>query len=575
MSLPARSENGQIAVDASHAPGPVSVTRRRLLRLLGIGAAGAGAAVVLAPTAASAATAVAGPGAPAAADSDVVHKGGPPGEVITTAKDFNGPIRRGCGPEWDVTNGQWGLAADLPGAAVANGKGLNALLAAASPGDHIVFPSGEMYLPAAPIANYQAARCLTFEGKGKLSTWITPVSDFTGALLDLAPPGPPPNGARGAYGGGVAGLGLNLSYAPSCRGVHLGRWAMWAELRDLWITGGAISIWNEGTNNWMQDLRLFDAGQFFSINANTGLELTIKDVQTARNAIGITSRVLGVTASLAAAAGGALYIHDFRHSSGTSSGVQTNAGIVITSSANANLSIPTFASKVVLDNITGGGPGVELNGVRDQHFDGGWINCGSASGGPCVRITGGGNLRFTNNDYFGGGSGAGVYKTYDFVGGSTTGFISTANTCATNWVYYLPSAGGPRSMMCDDMVPGAVEAMAVSNDMAQFVAATNTARFGSLHLSDKAVLARPVLPDGKASGFATLKRGTVTIGTPLADAALSIVHKGYRTVNGTPGVLVDGGIVTGTSFTINSITGAGTLNTADNSTIEWILVARG
>jgi hypothetical protein len=552
------------------------VSRRGMLHLLGAGAAGAGAAVVLAPTAAAADTMVAGSGAPAASDVDVVHKGGGAvAEVITSAKDFNGPIRRGCGPEWDVTNGQWGLVADQPGAAQANGAGLSALVAAAGPGDHIVFPSGEMFLPAASTANTRAGRALTFEGKGKLSSWVTPVADFAGAVFDLSPGGAPPNGARGAYGGGVSGLGLNLMYAPSSTGIHLGPWAGWAELRDLWVQGGAITIWNEGCNNWMEDLRLFDAGQFFYINGNTGLELTIRDVQTARNTVGTTSRVLTVASTLTAAAGGALYIQDFRHSSGTSNGVQTNAGFLITSANNAKLSIPTFASKVVLDNITGGGPGVELHQVSDQRFEGGWVNCGAATSGPCVRISGGANLRFEGNQFFGGGSGVGVYKTYDFVGGATSGFVSRANTCPTNWVYYLPATGGPQSMICDDLVPGGVEGMAVSNDMAQFQAATSTPRYGSQHFSDKAILARPVLPDGRVSGFATLQAGTVSIRTPLADATYSIIHKGYRTIKGTPGILAEGGIVTGSSFTINSTTAAGGLNKADNSVIEWVIFQRG
>src|ERR1700722_1737408 len=137
------------------------VSRRGLLQLLGTGAVAAGAATVLAPTPAFADTSVAGSGSPAASDADVVHKGAPASggvEAVTVAKDFNGPIRRGCGPEWDVTNGQWGLLPNLPGAAAANGTGLTALLAAAGPGDHIVFPAGEMFVPAATIANLQAAR---------------------------------------------------------------------------------------------------------------------------------------------------------------------------------------------------------------------------------------------------------------------------------------------------------------------------------------------------------------------------------------------------------------------------------
>jgi hypothetical protein len=554
-----------------------SMSRRGLLRFLGTGAAGAGAAVVLAPSPAAADTAVAGSGSPAASDADVVHRGGGSTvEVITAAKDFNGPIRRGCGPEWDVTNGQWGLVPDLPGAAKANGAGLKALLAAAGPGDHIVFPNGETFVPAATIANAKTGRALTLEGKGKLSSWVTPVGDFAGVLLDLAPPGPPPKGARGAYGGGLAGLGINLMYAPSSSGVHLGAWASWVELRDLWLQGGVVGIWNEGPNNWMEDLRLFDAGQFFRINGDTGLELTIRDVQTARNAVGTTSRVLTVASSLSGAAGGALYIQNFRHSSGTTKGVQTTAGFLIASlGSNTNLSIPTFASRLVLDNITGGGPGVELQQVCDQRFEGGWINCGAASGGPCVRITGGGNIRFEGNDLRGGGSSSGVYKTYDFMGGATNGFVSVGNSCPTNWVYYLPATAGPRAMICDDLIPGGVRGMAVSNDMAQFGVATSTPRFGTRNLSDKTVMAKPVLPDGISSGFATLKGGTVTVATPLADATYSVIHKGYRNIVGTPGILAEGGIVTGATFTINSITPTGALNSADNSVIEWILVQRG
>jgi hypothetical protein len=77
------------------------------------------------------------------------------------------------------------------------------------------------------------------------------------------------------------------------------------------------------------------------------------------------------------------------------------------------------------------------------------------------------------------------------------------------------------------------------------------------------------------SGFATLQAGTVSIRTPLADATYSIIHKGYRTIKGTPGILAEGGIVTGSSFTINSTTAAGGLNKADNSVIEWVIFQRG
>ncbi|MDQ1418968.1 MAG: hypothetical protein QOJ52_930 [Acidimicrobiaceae bacterium] len=68
--------------------------------------------------------------------------------------------------------------------------------------------------------------------------------------------------------------------------------------------------------------------------------------------------------------------------------------------------------------------------------------------------------------------------------------------------------------------------------------------------------------------------GEVIIPTSLADTALSVIHKGYRTLSGTPGVLVDGGIVTGASFTINSLTAPGH-SIPPTTTIEWILVARG
>ncbi len=194
-------------------------------------------------------------------------------------------------------------------------------------------------------------------------------------------------------------------------------------------------------------------------------------------------------------------------------GAVVTAGMKL--SAPSGTSVPLFARGVILDNIAG--PGLELMNILDVVLSDGWIN--SAAGGPCVRMTRGGNLRFTGNDFRGGGS---PLKTFDFEGGATDGFVSVGNECPTNWLYYLPATGKPKKMLVDDLTFTDLP-LEVSNDMAGLRAA-RVPRLGTRWLADETRFG------GVGSGLtilkkgtATLASGTVTVSEPLANATTTAV----------------------------------------------------
>lgn len=74
-------------------------------------------------------------------------------------------------------------------------------------------------------------------------------------------------------------------------------------------------------------------------------------------------------------------------------------------------------------------------------------------------------------------------------------------------------------------------------------------------------------------GTATLVNGTVTISNSSVGANTTVLAMAYNII-GTPGFLAMSGRSNGVSFAITSYTGAGAVNTADNSSFTWVLVER-
>lgn len=355
-----------------------------------------------------------------------------------------------------VVQAEWYGAADGEDSTAA----IVAAMAAAPAGGVILFGSGQFFSD-----QIVATKQLTFMGRGRWSTWLSATTAFTDPLIFFDLPATSPT-IRAYYGAGIRDIGIDLENAPGATGVLWGDNAGWPHAQNALVNRGAVSLDIRAPNGWMEDMVLLDADKFISIG-DVGLELVLRDVNMSRNIAGTTTTAIECIATTTGIHG-ALYIENVRLSCNTGVG-QVNCGLWV--EAPSILSIPVFADKLIIDNTVGGGPGLNFVNVTDVSVINSWVNTGSAAGGPCVRIEGGGNLKFTNNSYFGGASGIASPKTYDFVGGDTTTFQSTGNYCPTGPVYFLPATDGPTDMRTDDVIPGATVMAQITNDVPQFVTA--------------------------------------------------------------------------------------------------------
>ena len=455
---------------------------------------------------------------------------------------------------------------------------------------------GAVYYPS---GTYKVSGTLTSTlplrhyGDSPMSSWIVPTSALgSSPVFDIQLPSTSNYSTYDTTGAQVIDLGFNLTAAPNCTGIYIEQYSQWCRIEHVFMEGGAISIHNQGQNNWLEDLILYDAGTCYLLvdagsNGITGLELTVRDVTMERWSTGTT--VVGIDVEAASpTTGGALYLQDVRIGTDPISGIQTNGGIKMaytgplnTGAANSHgLSVPLFAEKVIIDSVVGGNPGLTLYNVSDIQFSNGWINCGASTGGPCVRITGGERIGFAHNKFFGGANG-GTAKTYDFVGSGTAaacthGFVSEGNHCPTNWVYYLPTSGfAPTEMSLNDYVVNGTPGLAVSNNMAQLQTSAMT-RFGPQYWSDKFTMRQAVLPDSVSSFFTTLNHGiSPVISAPLVSSSLSHLVPYYFSPSGTIGALSVRTITNGTSFQIQSLQPNLSVQTGDNSTIGVLMFFRG
>ena len=421
-------------------------------------------------------------------------------------------------------------------------------------------------------------KAITLFSVGRFSCWLKPTSNYSDAVLTFDLPATPPLGStRGWYGGGVRDLGFDLYSAGNATGLHFAYSTAgggWMSAVGCYLGGGSVSIENDMPNNWIEDCILFDAGKFFVIDGETGLELTLRDIAMGRNTAGTTTCGIEVLCANTTSIKGALMMQNVRLATGYVSGsVETHMGMKVAATKASggdpeSVSVPVFADGVILDNIEG--PGLVLERVRDVHYDNGWIN--SAAGGPCVQIQGGGNHSFRGNDYFGGDDGGGT-KTYDFVSGagSCDGFTSKDNFCPTNTVYFLPATDKPVNMHLDDrcILSTGVGPLAITNDVDGLYAAA-TWSIGSHKHNDRLGVAVPMVFDENelVSGFATLVAGTVAVTCPHADSTFSQVIAFHRTPGGTTGQLYIAGVTTGTGFTISST------SATDTSLVGWLMFRR-
>lgn len=365
---------------------------------------------------------------------------------------------------------------------------------------------------------------------GPFGTVLRPVLNTTSPILDFAivPSGTNLFGLK--YGAGIERIAIDLVNAPDATGMRVGPTTYWFQASQVVISGGYRSISHHGFNAYYDRCMLFDPSDCMVFVDDDGLESSFFRMNLARNTPGTTDAYLKV---ILASSGqkGDLRLTSLQCQSGGAA--MMNNGIVITAPTLTNL--PVFASRVTIDNVSNGGPGLTLTNIESVDWEGGWINSAGSPGGPCVRITGGGDIAFRGVKYRGGGS---TPKTYDFVGGSTSGFISKNCYCPTGPVYYLPASGQPTDMMVDDWVPGAVDIVQVTNDPTALRAAA-AKRWGHELLYGRAVIAQePVRLVGGSGQPAFVNSWANTSGSVVYfwKDANGVVHLAGQMENGTTGV---------------------------------------
>lgn len=463
-----------------------------------------------------------------------------------------------------------------PGLGVDNTAAILAAQASAQPGDALVFDPGVWqtdYLDGARAPRIP----ITYMGADlacKYGAYIRPLTDAARSVIDFTQiPLPAPGGEQQKYGPGLAQMGIDMSGAFLATGIKVGPNTGWAQIRDAYLSGGAVSIENNGTNSSLTHLHLTDAAtRFLLISGDTGLELELTDIAMARNIAGVMAVAVEIVATTPGTAG-ALYANNVR--------LQTNAGggsIVTTGmrvSSVTNKSVPMFLDQFVIDNITGGGAALDLIRVGDVRVSNGWFNAGNS--GPAIQIDGGFNLHFVTNQYFGGP--AGLPSVYKFVGATqTNGFVSIGNSCPTTPAYRLPGANKPVNMICDDRVA----AYPVTNDVAGLLAGT-AYRSSPQRWADTQLHAADIVLDtmgaklrmreggaGPVMGYAVLVAGQVVVPTTAVTAG-SRVH----VTRVGPSVTAVGHLSAtnnaGVSITIKSETAPGVLST-EASGVVWMIL---
>lgn len=351
-------------------------------------------------------------------------------------------------------------------------------IAAAPAGSTLFFPNG-VYVTDPMVIT----KALRLRGEGRFTTWLKPRTAISSALVQVNM-GSIGSTIRTYYGGCITGIGMDLTTAPAATGLALNANTGWYTAYDVLVYGGAVSVDNKGTNNRIERARCIDAGIFFNVDGETGLELTLKDVDCTRAGVGTTTAGIQVTCTSGGTKGD-LRLDNVVINANPTGLAFLSAGLVVTSTT-SNLSVPVFAHKLVVDNASG--PSIKLVNVRDGHFADGWGN--SAAGTTAaVEIAGGGNHKFVGNTWFGGTAG-----TYEFTGSvSCAGFISRHNYCPSAYVYKLPSTGKPTDMFLDDFIPGATADSQVTNDMPGLVAGRGNSWGGHRFMNSTNVEPAPLL----------------------------------------------------------------------------------
>jgi hypothetical protein len=456
-------------------------------------------------------------------------------------------------PYYDIRNYGTAVADGVTDATAA----IAAAISAAPAGSTILFPDVGTYLTD-PIT---VTKRLRFQGQGRWQTVLKPRVLTTGTLLDCSLA----TGTAADYGTEIVGLGIDLSNSPAATGIKLGVNTHWCRLTGVRVSDGAVSIDNRGFNNKLHDVELFDAAtNFLKVDGDTGTELSISKLTMARNTAGTTACGILIESTVGSGIKGAVWMSDVKLQVNVSGGGVVTTGMKIV--ASVDVSLPLFATNVVLDNVTGGGAALELVRVRDIHFHNGWLNAAGASTNGAVRIEDGGDIWITGNNLYGGASSG---CSFDFAGGTTDGIFLSKNRLATQPFYKMPASGKPTNLYLDDVTTTAITQL--TNDAPSLFAA-----LGARGVYEQAAVFGVALSDETT----TITTGTAkaTVRSPYS-FVVTAVRASLSTVSTSGVVTVDineaGTTILSTKLTIDAnektSTTAATPAVISTAGLDWLI----
>ncbi len=403
---------------------------------------------------------------------------------------------------------------------------------AATPGDMLVLPRG-------PIAvnPFTLSKMLHFRGAGRFSTWFVPLTNSTDPLITVDRTIDSGHGIFANYGTIIEGFGIDRSGHPAGPCLHATPNAAHLTYRDILCSGGTRGCEHHAPNAVMDGLHLWDASDAHLDMDEDGLEVHMRHVVMASNVTDIDT-YWRVTISPGASGGllGGIYIGDV--SCRSDPAVTVTNGLVFT--ADSSTEVPTFCDSLVVDNVNGGGPVVDLVNVQSVSLNG-WLN--GTDG--CVRMDGCTGIEVNART-------RGGTHTYEFVGDETVGFKSRSEVFTGPAYKFTGTPPDADAFDVDDWIAGATTIAQVTDDPEVFF---DLGRRSWKTLRLQGMLRQREAGASPPQGFGTMVAGVLVVNHPNVQTNTRIDFWRETTgLTGTPGVAIHdvANNVVGTSFSILS-----------------------
>ncbi len=401
----------------------------------------------------------------------------------------------------------------------------------ATPGDVLILPPGDIKLDT-----FDLSKQLHVIGAGRFNTrLICDDAGLTGPFCTIDRTIDSGGGIWRNYGPIVEGVGLDISGSAGATGIETTPNAAWLKLRDVLVSGGTDGIDHHAPNATFDDVFIWDcSGDYLTLDED-GLELRLAKLTMSAN---VVSGACFIRVAIVSGGGlkGAIY---FGNVTGNTAGgmITMDNGLVMT--APSLTEVPTFTDgSLVLDNINGGGPVVDLDHVQSVSLKG-WAN--GTDG--CIRMDGCVGIDVAMRT-------RGGTHTFEFVGDETVGFKSRSEVFTGPAYKFTGTPPDPDGWDVDDWIAGA----------------TDLGRRSWRTLRLQGMFRQREDGDSPPQGFGTMVAGVLLVTHPNVQTNTRIDFWRETTgATGTPGILIHdvANNVVGTSFSILST------SATDTGRIGW------